>query len=56
MHHGPEHNTLQSDAGYVGARPESMKLSCHGQTIQSGHFPTESEAASLPVYWSGAPT
>jgi len=31
IHDGPEHNTLQSEAGYIDARPKaarSMKTSC----------------------------
>src|ERR1700751_2360912 len=40
IHDGPEH-TLQSEAGYIDARPlsaGSMKpLATHGRTIHSGH-------------------
>jgi hypothetical protein len=41
---GPEHNTLQSEAGYIDARPKaarSMKpLATHGRTIHWGHMQT----------------
>jgi hypothetical protein len=37
IHDGPEHNTLQSEAGYIEARPltatSAKPLATHGRTI-----------------------
>src|SRR6266446_8572419 len=40
IHDGPEHNTLQSEAGYIDARPpppiRRNLLATHGRTIHEG--------------------
>src|SRR5450759_386749 len=40
IHDGPEHNTLQSEAGYIDARPltasSTKTLATHGRTIHLG--------------------
>jgi hypothetical protein len=47
IHDGPEHNTLQAEAGYIDARPQlpdrRNPLATHGRTIHSGHKQTISE-------------
>jgi hypothetical protein len=58
IHDGPEHNTLQSEAGYIDARPQPAKLTkplaTRGRTIHSGqtlHFdgrPATSDFTSTP--------
>jgi hypothetical protein len=39
IHDGPEHNTLQPEAGYIDARPQlpdrQKPLATHGRTIQT---------------------
>src|SRR6266568_1813221 len=41
IHDGPEHNTRQSEAGYIDARPpppiRRNLLATHGRTIHPGH-------------------
>jgi hypothetical protein len=41
IHDGPEHNTLQPEAGYIDARPQlpdrQKPLATHGRTIHWGH-------------------
>src|SRR5450759_2123458 len=40
IHDGPEHNTLQSEAGYIDAKPHTASstktLATHGRTIHLG--------------------
>src|SRR5271169_6043762 len=42
IHDGPEHDTLQSEAGYIDARPltaiSTKSLATHGRTIHVGHL------------------
>src|ERR1700761_6206565 len=50
IHDGPEHNTLQSEAGYIDARPltasSAKPLATHGRTIHLG----QTEQNSVRAY------
>src|SRR5215471_5763621 len=55
IHHGPEHNTLQPEAGYIDARPQlpdrRKPLATRGRTIHQGQRPKVSPGANL--VWLG---
>src|SRR6267142_6119720 len=52
IHDGPEHNTLQSEAGYIDARPpppiRRNLLATHGRTIHLGQ--TEKNSVRAHVF------
>ena len=55
IHDGPEHNTLQLEAGYIDARPHlpdrRKPLATHGRTIHwvsSDKTPSEHNETAIP--------
>jgi hypothetical protein len=63
IHDGSEHHTLQSEAGYIDARPHrqdpTKPLAPHGRTIQTGQKPrlphrnTDGRFTSVSGHYAG---